>query len=49
MPTLSRFLVTLAILAGIGYAAMFVLANFVQPREGELTVRVPLDKLDQQP
>jgi hypothetical protein len=49
MPTLSRFLVTLAVLAGIGYAAMFLLANYVEPREGELTVRVPLDQLDKRP
>jgi len=31
MPTLIRLLVVLAILAGLGFAAMFALANLVQP------------------
>ncbi|HTV67195.1 MAG TPA: histidine kinase [Rhizobiaceae bacterium] len=47
MPTLFRFLVTLGIIAGIGYGAMFALATFVQPKKGEMTVRIPVDKLNQ--
>jgi hypothetical protein len=46
MPTLFRFLVTLSIIAGIVYGAMYALVTFVEPKKGEITVRVPLDKLD---
>jgi hypothetical protein len=46
MPTLFRFVVTLAILAGIAYGAMFALVMFVSPRTAEISVKVPLDKLD---
>ena len=45
MPTLFRFLVTLGVIAGLIYGAMFALVAFVEPRKGEITVRVPLDKL----
>jgi hypothetical protein len=45
MPTLFRFLVTLAIIAGLIYGAMFALVTFVEPKKAEMTVRVPLDKL----
>lgn len=48
MPTLFRFAVTLAVLAGIVYGAMFALVMFVQPKQAELSVKVPLDRLDQQ-
>ncbi len=46
MPTLFRFLVTLGVIAGLVYGAMFALVTFVEPRKGEMTVRVPLDKLN---
>jgi hypothetical protein len=46
MPTLFRFLVTIGILVGIAYGAMFALVTYVEPKKGEMTVRVPLDKLD---
>jgi hypothetical protein len=45
MPTLFRFLVTLGIIAGLIYGAMFTLVTFVEPKKAEMTVRVPLDKL----
>ena len=45
MPTLFRFLVIIGVLVGIVYGAMFALVTFVEPRKGEMTVRVPLDKL----
>lgn len=45
MPTLFRFLVTLAVLAGIAYGAMFALVMFVEPKKGEITVRIPPEKL----
>jgi hypothetical protein len=46
MPTLFRFLVTIGIIAGIAYGAMFALVAYVEPKKGEMTVRVPLDKLN---
>ena len=45
MPTLFRFFATLAILAGLVCAAMFTLANFVQPTPLEMTVTIPASKL----
>jgi hypothetical protein len=47
MPSLFRFLVICAVLAGLVYAAMFALANFVEPNQREITVRVPADRLGQ--
>ena len=45
MPTLIRFLVVLIVLAAIGIAGMFYLANFVEPHTREMTVKVPADRL----
>jgi hypothetical protein len=45
MPTLFRFVVTLVVLAGIVYGAMFALVMFVEPKQAELSVKVPLEKL----
>ena len=45
MPTLFRFLVIIGVFVGIVYGARFALVTFVEPRTGEMTVRVPLDKL----
>jgi cytoskeletal protein RodZ len=45
MPTLVRFLVVLIVLAAIGIAGMFYLANFVQPHTREMIVKVPADRL----
>ena len=47
MPTLFRFLVIIGVIVGIVYGAMFALVTFVEPKKGEMTVRVPLEKLDQ--
>ncbi len=49
MPTLFRFVVTLAVLAGIAYGAMFALVMFVQPKQAELSVRIPAEKLAPKP
>ncbi|MCA0279087.1 MAG: histidine kinase [Proteobacteria bacterium] len=46
MPTLFRFLVTLAVLAGIVYGAMFALVMFVEPKKSEISVRIPPEKLN---
>ena len=40
VPTLFRFLFVVAVLAGLGFAAMFALATFVQPNPREITVPV---------
>jgi hypothetical protein len=48
MPTLFRFLVTIGVLAGIVYGAMFALVLYVQPKQGEMTVRIPVEKLNPQ-
>ncbi|WP_192913788.1 hypothetical protein [Roseibium sediminis] len=40
MPTLTRLLIALLILGGLGYGTLYALANFVEPREREITVRV---------
>ena len=48
MPTLFRFLTILAILAGLVYGAMFALVTLVEPNKGEMTVRIPADRLNPQ-
>jgi hypothetical protein len=44
MPSLFRFLLVVAILGGLAYAAVFTLANFVDLKPREITVTVPPDK-----
>lgn len=46
MPTLFRFIVTIGVLVGLAYGAMFALVTFVEPRQGEMSARVPFEKLD---
>lgn len=46
MPSLFRFLVLCAVLAGIAYGAMFALVLYVQPTEREVTIRIPAQKLN---
>jgi hypothetical protein len=45
LPTLFRFLATIAILAGLVFAGMFALATFVQPTQREMSVTIPNTKL----
>lgn len=45
MPTLFRFLVTLGFLAALAYGAMLALATFVEPRQGDMSIRVPPERL----
>jgi lipopolysaccharide export LptBFGC system permease protein LptF len=47
MPSLVRFLVVVLVLAALVGAATFYLANFVEPRSREMTVRIPPEKLAQ--
>jgi hypothetical protein len=49
MPTLFRFVATIGILAGIAYGAMYALVIFVQPKQAEMTVRIPAEKLNPKP
>jgi hypothetical protein len=49
MPTLVRFLTTLLFLGVIFGAAVYLLATFVEPREREMAVRIPADRLEPRP
>ncbi|PWV98123.1 hypothetical protein DFR52_105101 [Hoeflea marina] len=46
MPSLFRFLVLCALLAGIVYGVMFALVLYVQPTERDITIRIPTEKLN---
>ncbi len=41
MPSLIRFLITLLFLGALVYGGMFALSVLVEPREKEVSVRVP--------
>jgi hypothetical protein len=45
MPTLFRLLTTIAILVALFYGAMFALATFVKPRQAEMTITIPPERL----
>ncbi len=45
MPSLIRFLVVVALLAGLGFGALWALANLVEPQPREMTVTIPADRL----
>jgi hypothetical protein len=45
MPSLLRFLFVLLVLAALAVAAVVYLADFVQPRTRDMTVRIPPAKL----
>ena len=45
MPSLIRFLVVVALLAGLGFGALWALANLVEPQPREMTVTIPTDRL----
>ncbi|MCL7998619.1 recombinase [Brucella sp. 21LCYQ03] len=47
MPTLTRILLLLAVIAAIIYGAMFSLASFVKPTTHEITIEIPSSKLKQ--
>ena len=46
MPTLFKFLTVIAVLVGLFYAGMFALIWYVKPNEGEITVRIPVEKVN---
>ncbi|MBB4093846.1 hypothetical protein [Brucella pecoris] len=45
MPTLTRLVLFIALVAAIVYGAMYALANFVEPDIREITVEIPASKL----
>ncbi len=45
MPTLFRFLLVLCVIGGLGYGAIFALAQFYEPKPREITVTVPPDRM----
>ncbi len=45
MPSLIRLFMVLGLLGGVAYGAMFALANFVQPKQREMSVTIPPQKL----
>jgi hypothetical protein len=49
MPSLFRFLLVVGLLTGLGYAAVFALANFVQLKPREISVTITPDKFLKQP
>ncbi|WP_117196354.1 hypothetical protein [Rhizobium terrae] len=49
MPTLFRFLFVLAVIAGIVYGSMVALVMLVEPRERDVTVRIPSERLNPAP
>jgi hypothetical protein len=49
MPSLFRFLVIVGLIGGIGYVAMFSLANFVSYHPREIVVTIPPDQFLKKP
>lgn len=45
VPTVFRFLIVLAVLAGIAFAGMFALATLIEPQPREMTVTIPSSRL----
>jgi hypothetical protein len=49
MPSLIKLLTVVGLIGALGYAAMFALATFVDPRPREMVVTVPPDRFVKQP
>ena len=49
MPTLFRFLFVCAIIVGLVYGSMAALVAFVEPREREVTIRIPSERVNPKP
>ena len=48
MPSLFRFLIVVAVLGGLIYGGMFMLAHWFDPKPREITVSIPPDKFAKQ-
>lgn len=46
MPSLIRFLIGVVVFVALGAVGLYALANFVDPRPREMTIRVPQERLD---
>ncbi|MBB3456613.1 hypothetical protein FHT86_004924 [Rhizobium sp. BK313] len=46
MPTLFRFLVICAVIAGSVYGAMWALVLFVDPQPRDVTIRIPSERVN---
>lgn len=46
MPSLIRFLVVVALLGGIAWAAMYALVTFVEPEQREMSAPIPANRLN---
>ncbi|MGO7223799.1 hypothetical protein ACCT02_38320 [Rhizobium ruizarguesonis] len=46
MPTLFRFLIVSAILAGTDNGAMLALVTFVEPQQRDVTIRIPSERVN---
>lgn len=46
MPTLFRFLFIVGIIAGLIYGSMLALVFLVEPKEREVTIRIPSERLN---
>jgi hypothetical protein len=44
VPSLIRFLIVIAVLAGLAYAGLYALANFVELKPREITETIQLPK-----
>lgn len=44
MPTLFRLLTVLGIIAAVGYVAVWLLANYLEPQPRTITITVPQDR-----
>lgn len=49
MPTLTRFIIILAVIATCIYAIMLALVTWVEPVTTEVTIRIPAHKMLQHP
>ena len=45
MPSLFRILIAVGLICGIGYGALYALANFTNPNPREITVVIPPSQL----
>jgi hypothetical protein len=48
MPSLFRFLSVVAVIGGLIYGTMFVLANWFDPKPREITVSIPPDRFSKE-
>ena len=46
MPSLIRLLMVLGLLGGFGYGALFALATFVEPKQRDMSITIPANKLN---